>query len=151
MRVILLQNVDGLGKKWDVKDVADGYARNFLFPQGLAKTATEETAAEAAAEKQKEIKAAETDLARWQEIASKLDGLELVMAAKVSESGTLYQGISGQKIVEALAALNYDIEKMRVRLDQPIKELGEFPVIIALPHGLESQVKVIVEEEPALK
>ena len=151
MRVILLKNVDGLGKKWDVKDVADGYAHNFLFPQGLAKIATEETTTEASEEKQKEIKAAETDLAHWQEIASKLDGLELIIAVKVSESGTLYQGISGQKIAEALAALNYDIEKTRVQLDQPIKELGEFPVVIALPHGLESQVKVIVEEEPALK
>jgi len=147
MKVILLQNVEDLGKKYEVKDVKDGYAQNFLLPEKLAKPATKE--ALKWLEDQKEVisKEAEEDLKIAQELASKIDGLELTIAVKVGDEGQMFESINSQKIVEKLKELGFEVKKSQVILENPIKELGEFPIKLNLDHNLEVEIKVIITEE----
>jgi len=147
MRVVLLQDVENLGKKYDVKEVADGYARNFLIPKGLAKPATEEALQWLAIQKEIETKRAEEDLKKVQEIASAVDDQEIIIPVKVGEQDELFESITAQRIAEKLKELGFDIKKTQIALSEPIKELGEFPVKIKFEHNLEAEIKVIVVEE----
>jgi len=147
MRVILLQDVKDLGKKYEVKDVKDGYARNFLIPKGLAKAADKKGLEWLAAQKETEEKRAEEELKKFQETASQMDGLEVVVPVKIGEQGQLFKKIDIQDISEKLKELGFDIKKQKIELAQPIEELGEFPVKIKFEHNLESEITVIVTEE----
>ncbi|MCX6724029.1 MAG: 50S ribosomal protein L9 [Candidatus Staskawiczbacteria bacterium] len=147
MKVILLQDVEGLGKKYEIKEVKNGHARNFLLPQKLARAATK--AALKWLDDQKEVieKAAEEELKITQDLASRLDGVELSIVVKVGDEGQLFESINSQKIVEKLKEAGFDIKKSQVKLGSPIKELGEFPVNISLEHNLEPEIKVIISAE----
>ena len=147
MRVILLQDIDKLGKKYDVKEVADGYARNFLIPKGLAKPATKEALKWLETQKEIETKRAEEELKKVQELASAIDGQEIIIPVKVGEESQLFESITSQKISERLKELGFEIKKSQIDLEEPIKELGEFPVKIKFEHNLEAEIKVIVTEE----
>lgn len=144
MKVILLDDVAKIGKKYDVKDVADGYARNFLIPKKLAELATP-----AKLEKLDELKkAAATDaenkLKEIQALASKLDGQELTITEKIGKEGQLFESINSKKISEALEKAGFKIDKKQINLDKPIKELGEFDVKINFDMGLEATIKLII-------
>jgi len=147
MRVILLQDIEKLGKKYDTKEVADGYARNFLIPQGLAKPATEEALIWLETKKEIEAKKAEEELKKIQEKATAIDGQELIIPVKIGEEGQLFESITSQKISEKLKELGFEIKKTQIDLPKPIKELGEFPIKIKFEHNLEAEIKVIVIEE----
>ena len=147
MRVILLQDVENLGKKYDVKEVKDGYARNFLIPTGLAKPATEEALIWLETQKEIEAKKAEEELKKIQEIASAVDDQEIIIPVKVGEQDQLFESLTSQKISEKLKELGFDIKKSQIDLVEPIKELGEFPVKIKFEHNLEAEIKVIVTKE----
>jgi len=147
MRVILLQDIDKLGKKYDVKEVSDGYARNFLIPQGLAKPATEEALQWLATQKEIEAKKAEEELKKIQERATVIDGQEIVIPVKVGENSQLFESITSQKIFDRLKEMGLDVKKAQIFLSEPIKELGEFPVKIKFEHNLEAEIKVIIIEE----
>ncbi|OGZ31996.1 MAG: 50S ribosomal protein L9 [Candidatus Portnoybacteria bacterium RBG_13_40_8] len=147
MRVILLQDTEELGKKGDVKNVADGYARNFLFPQKLAKIATKEAIAELEKQKELEAQKAEEELKKMQELVSQIDGMEFEIIEKVDESGGLYGSINEVKIVKILKDKGFNIKKKQIKIPQPIKDLGEFPVTILFDHGLEAEIKLVVMEE----
>lgn len=147
MRVILLQDVEKLGKKYDAKRVANGYARNFLIPKGLAKKADKESLLWL--EKQKEVlaKKAEEDLKKNQELASAVDGQEIIIPVKIGEEDQLFESITAQKISEKLKEKGFTVRKSQIDLAEPIKELGEFPVKIKFAHNLEIEIRVIVTEE----
>jgi len=147
MRVILLQDVENLGKKYDVKEVKDGYARNFLIPRGLVKQATGKALKCLEDQKEIEKKKAEEELKKIQELASKIDGIELVILTKIGEEGQLFEKITSQKIFEKLKELGFEIAKNQIDLPEPIQELGEFPVKIRFSHNLEPEISVIVTEE----
>ena len=147
MKVILLQDIESLGKKYEVKEVKDGHARNFLLPQKLAKAATKQALKWLADQKEVIEKQAEEDLKKAQTVASGLDGLELNIAVKVGDEQQLFESINSQKIAEKLKELGFEIKKSQVKLESPIKELGEFSVNIVLDHNLESEIKVIITEE----
>lgn len=144
MKVILLQDVEGLGKKYEIKEVKNGYARNFLLPEKLARPATKEALKWLSDQKEVIEKEAEEDLKKAQDLASKLDGSELNIEVKVGEDGQLFESVSSQKIIEKLKELGFDVKKSQVKLEAPIKELGEFPVSISLDHNLEAEIKLIV-------
>jgi len=93
-------------------------------------------------------KAAEEDLKKIQTSASELDGLEVSFAVKVGEEGQLFESINNQKIVEKLKEMGFEVKKSQIKLENPIKELGEFPVSISLEHNLEAEIKVIVTAAP---
>ena len=147
MKVILLQDIDKLGKKYEVKNVSDGYARNSLIPRGLVKPATEE--ALVWLETQKDIlrKKAEEALKQVQDFASSLDGAEVVIPVKVGEDEQLFESVTQQKIADKLKESGFEVKKNQILLSDPIKLLGEYPVKVHLEHNLEPEIKVMVVEE----
>lgn len=147
MRVILLKDIDKLGKKYDIKEVADGYARNFLIPKGLAKPVTKEALKWVEIQKEIEAKKAEEELKKVQDLASAIDGQEIIIPVKIGEEGQLFESITSQKISEKLKELGFDIKKSQIDLIEPIKELGEFPIKIHFEHNLEAEIRVIIVEE----
>ncbi len=147
MKIILLEDVESLGKKYEVKEVKDGYARNFLLPNKLAKAATKQALKWLSDQKEVIEKQAEEDLKKAQELASKLDGLEMTITVKTGEEDQLFESISSQKIAEELKNKGIIVKKSQVILQKPIKELGEFSVNINLDHNLEAEIKVIVLAE----
>ena len=147
MRVILLEDVENVGKKYEIKEVKDGYARNFLLPKGLAKKAEKEALQWLANQKEIEAKRAEEDLKKVQEIASAIDDQEVIIPVKVGEEDQLFESITSQKVSEKLKELGFDVKKIQIDLPEPIKELGEFPVKIKFEHNLEAEIKVIITKE----
>ena len=147
MKIILLQDIDNLGKKYEIKEVADGYARNFLIPKGLAKPATKENLKWLESQKEIEVKKAEEELKKVEAVATNIDGQEIIIPVKIGEEGQLFESITSQKIYEKLKELGFEIKKSQIDLPEPIKELGEFPVKIKLEHNLEAEIRVIVVEE----
>ena len=147
MRVILLRDVEEIGKKYEVKDVAPGHARNFLFPKGLAKPATQESLEWLESQKEILAKKAEDDLKKVQELASNLDGQEIVIPVKIGEENQLFESVNQQKIFEKLKETGLEIKKDQIILQEPIREAGEFPVKIRFSHNLEVEIKIIVIEE----
>jgi len=147
MKVILLKNVDNLGEKHEVKEVKDGFARNFLIPKGLVKLATEKNLKWLETQKGIEAKKAETELKEIQKKAESIDGQELIISVKVGEDNQLFESITSQKISEKLKELGLEVNKDRIVLEEPIKELGEFPIKINLKHNLEAEIKLIITSE----
>lgn len=147
MKVILLKDINKLGKKFDIKDVADGHARNFLIPKKLAKPATEAAVKAIETEKEAAEAMAVLDLKATEEIVANLDGQEIEIPAKVSEEGKLYGALTPLKISKALQGKEFKIKKSQIKIAEPIKEIGEYEVIIEFAHGLEAKIKVIVTEE----
>lgn len=147
MQVILLQDIDKLGKKYEVKKVKDGYARNFLIPKRLVKLVTKKSLEWLKTQKEKEIKEDKGELEKIQELASNLDGIEVIIPIKIGKEGQLFESINEQKILDKLKKLGFKIKKSQIGLEKPIKELGEFPVKINFEHNLEVEIKVIVNEE----
>jgi len=147
MRVILLQDVEKVGKKYEVKDVKDGYARNFLIPKGLAKLATKQALERVEKQKEIEKQKIEEELKEIQKIASSIDEFEVIIPVKVGEEQQLFEKINTQKISEKLKELGFEIKKEQIDLAEPIKELGEFPIKIKFEHNLESEIRVIITEE----
>lgn len=147
MEVILLHDVNGLGRAGDEREVADGYARNFLFPKHLAVPDTAVVREERAELAESERRAAERQLRECQRLAEQLDGFVVTVVAKANEEGTLYGSIAAAHIVEALRRKGFAVEPTWIALEQPIRLLGEFPVALRFPEGLEGEMTVIVEAE----
>ena len=147
MRVILLQDIENLGKKFEIKDVKDGYARNFLIPKKLAKLATKQILKWVQDQKEILAKKAEGELKKIQELASQVDGLEVILSVKVGEEGQFFEKITSQKISEKLLEMGFDIKKEQILLEEPIGELGEFLVKVKFEHNLEPEIRVIAIEE----
>jgi len=146
MKVILIKNVSNLGDEGEVKEVAFGYARNFLFPQNLAIEATPKALAELEAKKAKQEKEAEIDLEKTEELVSKLDGQIFEIAAKAAEGGRLYAAITPAKISSILKVKNFVIRSNQVKSPM-IKETGEHEVNLNLDHNLEAKITLIVNPE----
>ena len=147
MKVILLQDIEKLGKKYEVREVKNGYARNFLIPQGLVKIATDKALEWLKIQKEAGEKKAEQALKTIQEIASTLDGQEVIISVKVGEDGQLFESISIQKIFDELKKMGFNVKKKQIDLAEPIKEVGEFPVKIKFDHNLEPEITIVVSEE----
>ena len=147
MKVILLQDVEKLGKKNDLKEVADGYARNFLIPNKMAVLATKPEIAKMEEQKKIDVQKAEKELAVFQGTASQLDGLELEIAAKADNDGKFFGAVNTVKITEKLNEQGFEIKNNQVKIAELIKEAGEYEALIELPHNLEVKIKVIVIAE----
>lgn len=147
MRVIILEDVKNIGKKYEVKDIKDGYARNFLLPRGLVKPATEESLKWLEMQKEIAAKKAEGELKETQELASKVEGVEVPITVKIGEKDQLFEKITAQKIAEKLKEMGYEVAKNQIVLADPITELGEFPIKIKFDHNLEAEVTIIVTEQ----
>jgi large subunit ribosomal protein L9 len=148
MKIILLKEVNDLGKKGEVKDVSDGYARNFLFKKNLAKLATKSALKDLEAKKETEEKKAEEELKVVEDTVSQIDGLEIEVPARIDEeTGKLFGSINEAKISQLFKEKGFDIKKNQIKIPQPIKEIGEYPVTLSFDHGLEAEVKLIIVNE----
>jgi large subunit ribosomal protein L9 len=133
MQIILMEKVVNLGNLGDVVKVKEGYARNFLIPQGKAKRATAENM-KVFEERRAELEhAQEAKLTSAQELAGKLDGLMVQITRKAGVDGRLFGSVSNIDVAEALKAQGVDIEKSAIRMPQgPLKQIGDFPLQVAL-------------------
>ncbi|MDO8599053.1 MAG: 50S ribosomal protein L9 [bacterium] len=147
MKIILLQDVEQFGSEGDVVEVADGHARNFLFPKHLAVPATESAVRDATQRATQVRRDTERELHDLQRLAAALDGQEFTITAPANASGTLYGGIGEGAVVALLATHGFIVDPTWVRLEQPIKEAGAHTIRLQLPHGLEAELTVIVEAE----
>ncbi|MBI2444120.1 MAG: 50S ribosomal protein L9 [Candidatus Magasanikbacteria bacterium] len=143
MKVILLQPVAGLGESDEIKEVADGYARNFLFPRHLAVLASEQAVQDLAARQKKAAREAERDLREQQQLAGKVDGEEIEISERASAKGQLYAAVGPARVAQALAERNLPVAPEQIAM-KPIKEAGTYPVKIKFRHGLEAEVIVII-------
>lgn len=148
MQIILLDKVLNLGGLGDVVKVKDGYARNYLIPQGMAKRAT---AANRAAFEEKKVeleKLAADKLATAQARAEKLEGFELTVAQKAGVDGRLFGSVGNSDIADALQAQGFDVSKAEVRLPEgPFKALGEYEVSLGLHTDVTCTIKLTVVGE----
>ena len=145
MQIILLEKVVNLGGLGDVVKVKDGYARNFLIPQGKAKRATPAALAEFEVKRAELEKAQAEKLAACQAQAEKLSGLMVQITRKAGMDGRLFGSVSNFDVAEALAAQGHEIEKSAIRMpDGPLKTIGDFPLDIALHTDVIAQVTVSV-------
>lgn len=147
MQVILLQDVKGQGKKGDLVDVNEGYARNFLIKKGFAEVATpnkindlKQKKAAADFHKQEEIKA-------MRALAAELKGKTFTLKIKVGQGGKVFGSVTGATIAEAMTVAGYDVDKKKIVLESPIKAVGVYDVDIKLLEGISTKIKVQVAEE----
>lgn len=147
MRVILLQDVKDLGKKGDIKNVSDGFARNFLLPKKLVKIATRGAILELENIKKTQETKATKDLKKTQKTVSALDGYELVFKEKQEKIGKLYAALTPTQIASALKKAGFNVSKNNIKFEESIKELGEYDVYLEFNHNLEAKIKVIIEKE----
>ena len=153
IEVMLMDNVKKLGKSGEIVKVAPGYARNFLFPKGLAAVATEaakrrlkKLEAERAARAAEEKKAA-------LEVAKKLDKLELTVTAATTDGKKLYGGVSVTDLLAAIEAQRgVKVERSQFSLEDSLREVGEYEATIDLGQGVTSKVKItILSDQPAVE
>lgn len=147
MKVILTTDVKNLGKAGTIKDVSNGYAKNFLFPNKLADIATPELVKKIEQNKALEAKKAEENLKMVEDIVNSLDRITIKMTAKANDEGKLFGSITPEMIVEAIQKDVKSIKSLKVSVADTIKETGEHKVTLNFPHGLEAEVIVIVEKE----
>lgn len=143
MRILLLQDIKGLGKKFDIKKVMDGYARNFLFPKNLAAVATAETIGKTEKERETRIQKEKEELKKAEQTAGKFKDLVLKIKSKATKDGKLFGSISNQEIIGALKKKKFEISSDKIEIEEPIKKTGKHLVKINLMSGV--QVKITVE------
>jgi large subunit ribosomal protein L9 len=147
MKVILLKDVQGTGKKGEIKDVAAGYARNYLIRHGFARSATKTLLSEMEQKKKKEVKRELVDLKTSQEHAARVDGGVVEMNAKINTDGRLYAALGVTKIAREIKnQLGAIVQPKQIHLDAPIKEVGEHLIKVTFGHGLEADLTVVVSE-----
>ncbi len=145
MQVILLEKVVNLGGLGDVVKVKEGFARNFLIPQGKAKRATPENLKEFESRRAELEKAQADALTKAQERGSRLDGLTVQITRKASVDGRLFGSVTTYDIVEALQALGHEVERAAIRLPQgPLKAIGDYDIAAALHGDVVVNIKVSV-------
>lgn len=147
MLVLLLQNVNKLGLKNEIKNVNDGYAKNFLFPKKLAIKATPELIKKAEIEKALEAKKEKENIELTKKLASNIEGKRFIIKAKAGEEGQLFQAISVEKIVEKINQNGFTIEQKQIFIEEPIKKIGEYKVKIKFETGSESIINVVIDKE----
>ena len=148
MKVILNKDVKGTGKAGDVVTVSDGYARNMLIPRGLATEATQSNIRQL--EKQKAIAAENKaeEKAAAQELAEKLNKASIKMKINAGEGGRIFGSIKSKDIADAInMQLGMDIDRKKVKLDAPIKQVGQTDVDMRLYQDVNAKIKVIIEAE----
>ncbi len=145
MQVILMEKVANLGNLGDVVKVKDGFARNFLIPQGKAKRATQENLKAFEARRAELEKAQAQQLAQAQAQAAKLEGFTVQITQKAGPDGRLFGSVTNYDIVEALKKEGHSVERSQIRMPQgPLKQVGDYPIQVALHTDVTSTIKVSV-------
>lgn len=146
-QLLLLKDVDGLGRSGEVVSVKPGYARNFLLPQKLCVIADKFTLRMQAKLKEERAKQAIVDKSAAEKLAAEIHGKEFTIRVKVDPEGHLYGSVSALDIAHALKESNFDLEKKNVILPHPIKTLGVQEISLRLKEGVLAQIKLNIESD----
>ena len=147
MKVILKADVKGSGKKGDVIEVSDGYAKNFLLKKNLAEVATASSINEVEQKKQAQAFHKAEEVKAMQTLAATLKGKKVTLSIKTGENGKLFGSVTSAQISQALNAEGFEVDKKKIILKEPIKTLGSFNVDIRFMEKVDT--KIIVEVVPA--
>ncbi len=148
MKVLLIKDVKSLGKKGEIKDVKDGYGRNFLIGKGFALHATNEVIKKYEAEQKRKAKADADEIQRLKELEKDIANLKLVIKRKLGANGSLFGAVTKDEIANELKNQhNIEIDKKSVEIDKAIKMTGEFDISIKLGHGIHAKLTVEIVGE----
>jgi large subunit ribosomal protein L9 len=147
MEVILKEDVPKLGHRGEVVKVAEGYGRNYLLPRKLAVEATQANKAVIEQMKQSAIRRSAVEKADSEALSKQLDGVSLAFQRKAGEKDHLFGSVTSSDIAEALEHQGFNIDRRKIQLAEPLKNLGQFEVAIKLHRDVTSTVKVTVEKE----
>lgn len=147
MRVILKQDVENVGRKGDIIDVAAGFGRNYLIPKRLAIEVTSSNIKMVEIERQALKKTIEKEKLSYQELIQKLNQTSLTFKKKAGEKDHIFGSVSSSDIKDALQALGFDIDKKKIVLDEPIKRLGNYAVPVKVYYDEQAEIKVEVLRE----
>ena len=145
MKVILADDVRGLGHRGDTVTVKPGYARNFLFPQGMAYEATTANVRKLSEEKKKYDEKMLHEKGVASDVASKVEGLTIVIVKKAGDEGHLYGSVTASEIADALGAKGIEVDRRRIELAEPIRRLGTHTVHVRLHRDVTATLNVDVQ------
>lgn len=147
MQVILMKNIEKLGTIGDIVNVANGYARNYLLPMGLATLVNPGKIQEAQTRKKKEETRRAKEREDLQALATELSGKEFTLIVKATKEGKLFGSISPALITQELSKKGYSVEESAVTLEENIKECGTYPILLNLKHGVTAKINLSVLKE----
>ncbi|MDD3878875.1 MAG: 50S ribosomal protein L9 [Syntrophomonas sp.] len=148
MKVILKQDVKNLGKAGEIKEVSDGYARNFLIPRGFVEEATKDKVKENEEKRLKLQRKMDKELSDAEKIKDKLQGKSITVKARAGGVDRLFGAVTSREISEVLQQeLGVAIDKKKIELPNPIKQLGEYKVKVKVYPSMQAEIKVIVAAE----
>jgi large subunit ribosomal protein L9 len=147
MELILREDVDKLGRRGEVVKVSDGYARNFLLPRGLGMEVNTTNKAMIEKEKKAHIARLAKEKAEFESLAERIGGLRFVAPRKVGENDALYGSVTSGDIAEFLKTKGIEIDKRKVLLEEPVKQLGEHEVKVKLHPEVTASLKLLVTKE----
>ncbi|MGB9682893.1 MAG: 50S ribosomal protein L9 [bacterium] len=147
MEVIILKDIPGLGKAGDVKNVPEGYARNYLIPKGLVAKTTKGRIKDIELRKNAVLAKEEREKDAALKIAERLKGVNLLFKVKVGEGDKLFGSITSSDIAEGLRSKNFNIDKHQIVLKEPIRYLGSYEVTVKLGYGVSVPINISVERE----
>jgi large subunit ribosomal protein L9 len=147
MKVLLREDYKGLGEAGEVVKVKDGFARNFLIPQGVAFMATDQNKKRYENDLKQQSRKLERDKIQAAELAKKLENVSCTISVQVGEEDKLFGSVTSQNIADVLEEQGYKIDKRKINLEEPIKALGIYSVPIKLHPEVEASVKVWVVKE----
>lgn len=144
MKVILRSDVQKLGRAGDVKDVAEGFGRNFLLPRGLAQVATPTAMKQWEKGKEKRAKLLAAKIAENKELAGKINGVSLSFSRPAGAEGKLFGSVGKSDVLKSLKSCGYTVDKDAVVLDQPIKQVGDHEIEVRFMPEVSAKIKVTV-------
>jgi large subunit ribosomal protein L9 len=148
MEVLLLKDVVDLGEAGEIKRVADGYARNYLVPRGMAVRATPGAIKQAEKQRKAASRRQAKELSEAQALAQTLDGVSVTFQARAGETDRLYGSITNVNIAEALEEkTGQEVDRRKIEMEEPLKELGTHAITVRLAPGAEAKVTVVIERE----
>ncbi|MBZ5623765.1 MAG: 50S ribosomal protein L9 [Acidobacteriia bacterium] len=147
MEVILREDIEKLGSRGEIVKVASGYARNFLLPKKLAVQANEANKKIVEQERQSHLRKEAKHKTEAEDLSKLLTGVSVTIAQKAGENDQLFGSVTAKDVGDALAAKNFTIDRRKIQLDEPIKQLGEYKVPVRLHKDVTAEVTVVVVKE----
>src|ERR1044071_3184391 len=147
MEIILREDIDKLGQRGQVVHVASGYARNFLLPRRLAVAATEANKKIVEQERQSHLRKEAKQKDEAEDLSKMLNGVSVTIAQKAGENDQLFGSVTAKDVAEALAAKNFTIDRRKIQLEEPIKQIGEYKIPVRLHKEVTAEITVVVAKE----
>lgn len=147
MEVILREDIEKLGSRGEVVKVAPGYARNFLLPRRLAVAATEANRKIVEQERQAHLRKEAKQKSEAEDLGKLLGGIMVTIAQKAGENDQLFGSVTSKDVADGLSAKGFNVDRRKIQLDEPIKQLGEFKIPVRLHKEVTAEVTVVVAKE----